>query len=91
LFYTLWNIGKWFLDPVTRDKVKPIMYLEGVEEYVDRRYIPKNMGGDRNEIFDPDSYPELWRPMENAIATDEPSTTAAASADAATISEDADK
>jgi hypothetical protein len=62
LFYTLWNIGKWFLDPVTRNKVKPMLQFRGVEEFVDRSQIPRDMGGDHDFTFDPESYPELWEP-----------------------------
>jgi hypothetical protein len=43
LFYTIWAIAKWFVDPVTRDKVQMMMYLSGVEQYIDRQYIPKSM------------------------------------------------
>jgi len=27
IFYALWNIGKWFIDPVTREKVKPMLQV----------------------------------------------------------------
>jgi hypothetical protein len=43
LFYTLWSIGKWFLDPVTREKCQPMMYLSGVEQFIDREHIPVSM------------------------------------------------
>ena len=35
LFYGLWNIVKWFLDPVTANKVQPHGYLSGVQEFID--------------------------------------------------------
>jgi hypothetical protein len=70
LFYTLWNIGKWFLDPVTRNKVKPMMQFRGVEEFVDKSQIPREMGGDYDFTFEPSNYPELWEPLaEVASAT----------------------
>jgi hypothetical protein len=34
---------KWFIDPVTAAKVQPMMYQSGVEEFIDRMYIPKSM------------------------------------------------
>lgn len=43
VFYSLWNIAKWFFDPVVREKMKPMMYLSGVEEYIDRQHIPVSM------------------------------------------------
>ncbi len=43
LFYSIWAIAKWFVDPVTREKVQPMMYLSGVEQFIDRHFIPKSM------------------------------------------------
>lgn len=43
LFYTAWALVKWFVDPVTREKVQPMMYLSGVEQFIERQYIPKAM------------------------------------------------
>ena len=43
VFYSIWAIAKWFVDPVTREKVQPMMYLSGVEQFIDRQYIPKSM------------------------------------------------
>ncbi len=43
VFYSIWAIAKWFVDPVTREKVQPMMYLSGVEQFIDRQYIPKAM------------------------------------------------
>lgn len=45
LFYTIWNVGKWFLDPVTRDKVQPMLQLSGVQQFVDDEHIPASMVG----------------------------------------------
>lgn len=59
IFYGLWNIIKFFLDPVTQSKVKPVIYLAGVQEFVDDEYIPVSMGGtctyvyDHNDFLDP--------------------------------------
>ena len=43
MFYSAWAIVKWFVDPVTRENVQPMMYLEGVEELIDRKWIPQCM------------------------------------------------
>lgn len=43
VFWSLWSIVKWFVDPVTRDKVCPVMYLAGVQEFVDDDNIPSLM------------------------------------------------
>jgi hypothetical protein len=43
LYWTIWNVAKWFLDPVTRNKVHPVMTFGGVEEFIERKYIPKTM------------------------------------------------
>jgi hypothetical protein len=43
IFWAIWNVGKWFLDPVTRNKVKAVVTFAGVEEFVDRKWIPKSM------------------------------------------------
>ncbi|KAJ1442075.1 CRAL-TRIO domain-containing protein [Ochromonadaceae sp. CCMP2298] len=60
LFYGVWNIAKWFLDPVTAEKVKPMMYFSGLEQFVDRKHIPKSMGGDDDYEFSPDDFGEPY-------------------------------
>lgn len=52
LFTMLWNVVKWFLDPVTQEKVKPVLYLEGVQEFIDNEFIPVSMGGECHYEFD---------------------------------------
>ena len=52
MFTGLWNIVKWFLDPVTQAKVKPVLYLAGVQEFVDDEFIPRSMGGECDFEFD---------------------------------------
>ena len=44
VFTGLWNIAKWFLDPVTQAKVKPVLTLGGVQEFIDDEFIPVSMG-----------------------------------------------
>lgn len=56
IFWSLWNVVKWFLDPVTRDKVTPVMYFSGVQEYIDDEYIPVSMGGKCSYEFNSDDY-----------------------------------
>jgi hypothetical protein len=62
IFYGIWSLVSVFLDPVTRDKVKPVMYLSGVQEFVEDQYIPSEMGGKSTYTFNPadfeDPYPE---------------------------------
>jgi hypothetical protein len=43
LFWALWNVIKFFLDPVTAAKVSPMVYLSGVQEFIDDEYIPVSM------------------------------------------------
>jgi hypothetical protein len=43
MFWSLWNLIKWFFDPVTRNKVNPVMMLSGVREFIDDEYIPASM------------------------------------------------
>jgi len=56
VFYGLWNVVKWFLDPVTQSKVAPCVYASGVTSYIDSIYIPTRMGGTSDYEFDPDHF-----------------------------------
>jgi len=56
LFYGLWNIVKWFLDPVTANKVQPHGYLTGVQEFIADDNIPNHMGGECTFNFNPDDF-----------------------------------
>jgi len=62
VFYGIWQVVQMFMDPVTREKVKPVMYLSGVQEFIEDEHIPKCMGGACDYAFDekdyPDPYPE---------------------------------
>jgi len=78
VFYSIWAIVKWFMDPVTREKVQPMMYLSGVEQYIDRQYIPKSMGGDDEYEYNPDDFADPYSEEELAAAKE----TAAKSASA---------
>ncbi len=52
VFTGLWNVVKWFLDPVTQAKVKPVLTLAGVQEFIDDEFIPVSMGGECDFEFD---------------------------------------
>lgn len=56
IFYTIWNLIKWFLDPVTQDKVKPVLTLAGVQEFIADEFIPLHMGGQSDYSFCPANY-----------------------------------
>jgi len=62
VFWTIWNVAKFFMDPVTRNKVVPCMYFYGVQEYIADEYIPVGMGGQNDYEFNHeeflDPYPE---------------------------------
>ena len=45
VFVGLWNIIKWFFDPVTQAKIQPVLLLAGVQEFIDDEYVPASMGG----------------------------------------------
>lgn len=66
VFTALWNVIRWFLDPVTQDKVKPVLTLAGVQEFIDDEYIPCSMGGECHYEFDAADLPEDPAPtLEN--------------------------
>jgi hypothetical protein len=74
LFWTLWNIVKFFLDPVTRNKVRPCMYFSGVQEVIADEHIPASMGGKANHPFNPSDYADPYPQdvIEKALATRNP-------------------
>ena len=78
VFYGIWQVVQIFLDPVTRAKVKPVMYLAGVQEFIEDKYIPKDMGGDCEYQFDEKDFPNPY--TEEVIAAKEAEDAAAAAA-----------
>jgi hypothetical protein len=58
VFYGIWNVAKWFLDPVTQQKVAPERYVSGVQQYIDEQYIPARMGGKSTYEFKLDDFPD---------------------------------
>lgn len=43
LFVMVWNIIRFFIDRVTQEKVKLVMTLPGVQEFIDDEFIPVSM------------------------------------------------
>jgi len=68
LFWSLWNIVKWFLDPVTRQKVLPCVYFIGVQEHIADEHIPISMGGKSTYEFNADDFVDPY-PEELVHAT----------------------
>jgi len=60
VFYGIWNIVKWFLDPVTQAKVQPMLALSGVQQYINDEYISRDLGGECDFEFDPDLFPDPY-------------------------------
>lgn len=56
-FVGLWNIVQFFLDPITKDKVKPCYNAAAVAEYIDLEYLPESMGG--TSTFEPPDVEDL--------------------------------
>ena len=56
VFYGLWNVIKWFLDPVTQSKAAPIIYQSGVQYYIDPEHIPVHLGGTCDYEFNHEHY-----------------------------------
>jgi len=60
IFWGIWQVVQVFLDPVTRAKVKPVMYLSGVHEFISNDNIPAVMGGASEYIFNEQDYPDPY-------------------------------
>ena len=73
VFWSFFNIAKWFLDPVTREKICPCMYFYGVQEHIADEYIPATLGGGKctyefNHEDYVDAYPEEEVPARAGAA-----------------------
>eukprot|EP01039_Chlorochromonas_danica_P007570 gene7572-8370_t len=62
IFWGIFNVVKWFFDPVTRNKAAPVLYLSGVQEFIDDEHIPANMGGKSTFEFNLDDYQDPYPP-----------------------------
>jgi hypothetical protein len=78
VFYTIWNLIKWFLDPVTQHKVQPVLTVAGVTEFIEPMYVPRYMGGECDFTFSADD--EDW--AEPTPPSAEPAASASESASA---------
>lgn len=56
IFYSVFNIAKFFLDVNTRQKIHPVIDIQGVREFIDDEYIPVELGGTCTYQFNPDDY-----------------------------------
>ena len=67
IFQSIWKIIKGWLDPVVASKIHFTKNLEELEQYVERKNITKELGGD-----DPWEYQYIEpQPEENALMRDE--------------------
>ena len=58
VFYGLWNVIKWFLDPVTQSKAAPVVYQSGVTAYINPEHIPRHLGGESDYEFNHEDFPD---------------------------------
>lgn len=72
VFVGLWNIIKWFLDPVTQAKIQPVLYLAGVQEFIDDEYIPISMGGLLNFKLNLDDIDDPVPPSDPSLLPNPP-------------------
>jgi len=64
IFYTVFNIVKWFMDPVTRDKVTPVLYRSGLQDFIDPEVLPLPLGGTNDAKFDSSKYQDSYTDEE---------------------------
>lgn len=76
MFYGMWNIAQFFLQPSTREKVCPQLSPQGCFQYIDPMYLPETMGGtstyepDVDKLQDP---PPMMHSILNYIHSDKSS------------------
>ena len=58
IFWSLWKVAQFFLDPITRDKVKPLVYQSAIREYVPSEHILSHLGGEGNYEYDHTDLPD---------------------------------
>lgn len=59
VFYGLWNVIKWFLDPVTQSKAAPVIYQSGLQSYIDPEHLPRHLGGECDYQFNHEDYSDI--------------------------------
>ncbi len=69
VFYGIWNVIKWFLDPVTQAKACPVIYLSGVQQYIDDEYIPTRLGGSCDYEYNHEHFEDIAFDTDEKAAT----------------------
>ena len=59
VFYSMWKLVSIFLDPVTKQKMKPCLYPSALKDYISEEYIPVAMGGTSTYKFNPDDFNDM--------------------------------
>ena len=56
----IWQIVKWFFDPVTRKKILMLGYPENFFDYVPKEQLPPDMGGTSRLVW-PENSEQMWK------------------------------
>lgn len=60
LFWSVWKVASVFVHPVTREKVKTLMFQSALSEFVDPEFIPTRLGGNSKYDFNIDDYDDFY-------------------------------
>eukprot|EP01038_Epipyxis_sp_PR26KG_P004551 gene4551-6423_t len=71
VFYGIWSAAKLFFDPITRDKVCPMLMQIGIKDFIEDEFIPVHMGGSSTYQYDPEDFPEPYSPEIVALGRTE--------------------
>ena len=55
IFWGLWNMLKYLADPVTQQKIMPVVRLSAVQDVIEDKYIPRDLGGECDYEFNKDA------------------------------------
>ena len=58
IFWSIWKVAQLFIDPVTREKVKPVIYQSAIRDYVAPEHILSHLGGEAAFEYDHTDLPE---------------------------------
>lgn len=58
-FTATWNIVKYFLDPITRDKIVLTNSSTEVSEHIDKEFLPASMKGTSSYVYNADEIPDF--------------------------------